>query len=318
MTATLDPYIGSMAGIATSVLWTATSLFFTAAGKRIGPTAVNVSRILLAIALHATTFRLLTGVWIPHALGGQVLYLALSGVIGLSIGDQALLVAFVDVGPRLTLLIMTTSPLFAAFLGWVVLGEALALTAWVGILLTIGGVAWVVLERSQTGPSHTSFRARGIVLAFIGSACQAGGLLLSKQGMGHGWLPEDQHLDPQAATLVRMLFAGVGMIPIVALYARREQKRRKAGVLAARSGSLRSGLIFAACGCLVGPYLGVWMSLVAGDRAPLGIAQALCSLAPVFILPIIVIFYRDRVSPRAAIGAVIAVAGSILLFIQPG
>lgn len=314
----LGPYVGPAAGVATSMLWTGTSLFFTAAGKRIGPTAVNASRILLAIVLHAVTFRLLGGSWIPDAAAGQVLYLAASGVIGLSVGDQALFTAFVEIGPRLSMLIMTTAPLFAAFFGWAMLGEALAPVAWLGILLTIAGVAWVVAERPKVNPSgQTQRRLRGIIFALVGAACQAGGLLLSKQGIGHGWLPHDQHISPQAATFIRLVFAGVGILPIVIIHAHREGRRRSAGVLPSRIGTLRSGFIFAGCGALVGPFLGVWMSLVASDLAPLGVAQTLCSLPPIFLLPFAAIIHKEHIGPRAIMGAVIAVTGASLLFLQP-
>ncbi len=317
------PYLGLAAGLATSLLWTATSLLFTAAARRIGPTVVNASRLLLAVVLHALTHLLLFATLIPNATPTQVLLLALSGIVGLTIGDQALLIAFVDIGPRLAMLVMTTSPLFAALFGWVVLGETLHATAWLGIALTIGGVSWVVLERPQVDTRRTMPRwLRGMVLALLAAACQAGGLLLSKQGMGHGFLPDDQHLAPQAATLIRVFFAGLGMVPILALHVRRERKRRALLVELDRPedrthiGSRRAGLIFCGLGTIVGPYLGVWMSLVAADRAPLGIAQTLCSLSPIFLLPFAALLYGERIGPRAVAGALMAVAGSTLMFIQ--
>ena len=312
-----DAHLGQAAALATSMLWTATSLLFTAASKRIGPTIVNAARIFLAIGLLGLTHLLLTGAWLPQAVTGQVLFLALSGLIGLTIGDQALLIAFVDIGPRLAMLLMTTSPLFAALFGWVALGEALGAIALMGIALTIGGVAWVVLERPQGAiVPHGPHRTRGVLLGLVAAACQAGGLLLSKQGMGHGWLPEEQHLDPQAATFIRMVFAGVGVLPVLVWHAVRERKRRAIGLAHSRVGSPRAGLIFTALGTIAGPYLGVWMSLVACDRAPVGIAQTLCSLTPVFILPFAVLIHKERLGPRAVIGAAIAVGGSVLLFWQ--
>jgi len=312
-----DPYIGHLAGIATAALWTGTSIFFTGAGKRIGPTAVNAFRIGFAVMLLAGTHRYLAGQWVPDLVGRQVVFLALSGIVGLSIGDQALLTAFVDIGPRLTTLIMTTSPLFAALLGRIVLGETLAWYACIGIAMTVAGVGGSVLERSpQSNRPRPDHMLRGVLLALVGAACQAGGLLLSKQGMGHGWLPANRHLDPQAATLVRMVFAAAGMLPIVGLHAYRMRVRgRSAAAAARRIGSVRAGYALAACGAIVGPYLGVWMSLVAGDRAPIGIAQALCSLTPLFVIPAVAILYKERISGRAVFGAVVAVVGSAILFI---
>ncbi|MFQ5414259.1 MAG: DMT family transporter, partial [Phycisphaerae bacterium] len=277
-----DTHLGPVAGVATSLLWTVTALLFTAAGRRISPTLVNGSRIYFGIVLLAITHRLLAGAWLPHATPGQVALLLASGVIGLSFGDQALFTAFVEIGPRLSMLIMTTSPLFAVAFGWVVLGERLPGVALLGIGLTVGGVAWVVLERQPVGADVLGGRrARGVLLAFVAAACQAGGLLLSKQGMGHGWLTEDQHMTPQAATLVRMLGAGIGVLPLLWWHETRSRGAR-AGVRTSCRRSRRTGYALAACGAFVGPYLGVWMSLVAADLTDVGIAQTLCSLAPIF------------------------------------
>ncbi len=312
---TLAAYKGQIAGLTTAVLWTATALFFTAAGKRLGITVVNASRIAMAIVLLGLTHRYFTDCWLPDVLGRQVLFLALSGVIGLVIGDQALFLSFIYIGPRLSALIMTTSPIFAALFGWLVLGEQLAAASILGMFLTIAGVAWVVLERTDqqdAAPRH--YYTRGILLALVGAACQAGGLLLSKQGIGHGWLPEEQHLTPQTATLVRMVFAGLGMVPLVAVHALRERRRRRSGLDMARTGSTATGWSCTLGGAVCGPFLGVWMSLVAADNAPLGVAQTLCSMVPLFIVPAVVVIYKERVSPRAVIGAVIAVIGASLLF----
>ncbi|MBU0637730.1 MAG: DMT family transporter [Planctomycetes bacterium] len=318
MLAMLDTHIGLAAGVLTSVLWTGTSLLFTAAGRRMGPTAVNGLRLTLACLLLGFTHRLLAGTWVPDVLTRQVVFLALSGIIGLSIGDQALFTAFVNIGPRLAMLIMATAPIFATLLGWAVLGETLPPMAWVGVALTMAGVGWVVLERPEEQAfARRAHRARGVILAFVAGACQAGGLLLSKQGMGHGWLPEDQHLSPQAATLVRMVCAALGFVPIALVHKWRRRRQTLAGNRPLRVGSWRVGLMLTAGGAVVGPFLGVWMSLVASDRAPLGIAQTLCSLSPVFILPCAVAVYKERISPRAILGAFIAVGGSALLFLYP-
>ena len=308
--------IGAAAGLATSFLWTATSLLFTSAGRRIGPTAVNGSRIVIAVALHGLTHRLLTGAWLPEAASGQLAYLAASAVIGLAIGDQALFTAFIDVGPRIAMLCMATAPLFAVAFGWLALGETLSAWAGVGVVLTMAGVAWVVLERPAREVEATGgHRLRGVLLALFAAACQAGGLLLSKQGIGHGWLPADQHLSPQSATLIRMLFAGVGVAPIVVWHALRQRGRTAEVRRRLRIGTKPVGYLLTLGGSIVGPFLGVWMSLEATDRIAVGVAQTLCSLPPVLILPFVIIVYKERVSARAALGAALAVTGVAVLFL---
>lgn len=310
-------YAGQAAGIGTSLGWTGTSLFFSAAGRRIGATTVNAFRLVLAVVFCGVTHRLMFGMWWPDATGEQVLFLAASGLVGLTIGDQALFTAFVDLGPRLSTLLMTTSPLFAAVFGWLVLGEKLSWISVAGITVTLGGIGWVVLEKpvSVLKPRSPLY-VRGILLALIASACQAGGLLLSKQGMGHGMADVAVTMDPQAATFVRMVFALIGMGPVLGVYWYRERGRRRAGVLPNRTGSPAAGYLLATGGAVVGPYLGVWMSLVAADRAPLGVAQTLCSLSPVFVLPFVRYLHKERVSLRAVLGAFVAVGGVVMLIFE--
>ena len=314
----LGIYVGPAAGITAAALFAGTSVLFTKAVQRLGAVTVNAVRLALAITLLAVTHRLATGLWIPPAIGGQLMLLALSGIVGLVIGDQALFVAFVDIGPRLCIPIQASCPLVATLFGWVALGEILGGVAWVGVLLTVGGIGWVVLERPSTTSAYcVSRRLRGIVLAFVAVAGQTGGLLLSKQGMGHGWLPEDQHLSPQAATLIRMVFVGLGFAPILLVSIRRERRRRARGICPERIGSRSVGFVFAFLAAFFAGYLAVWLSLVAADRLPLGVAQTLCSLSPAFVLPLAVLVEKERVSPRAAIGAFVGVAGTTLLFLHP-
>lgn len=297
--------LGCLAGLATSGLWTATTLFATAASRRIGPLAVNTTRILVAIVLLAITHRLLAGVWIPELRAAQVGMLAVSGLIGLTLGDQALFAAFLLIGPRLALLLMTSAPIWAALIGWIVLGERIAPQALVGMAMTLAGIGWVITERSAAAPvAARTGRGRGVVLALVAALFQAVGLLLSKQGIGHGWLPPADHLAPQSAALVRMTFAGVGLLPLWLILRSRPVYRP-----ATHGSAALGGYGLALGGAFFGPFLGMWMSLEASHRVPIGVAQTLASLPPVLILPLQHWVYDERVTIRAVAGALLAVLG---------
>ena len=59
------------------------------------------------------------GTWVPHTADPQqIVLLAISGLLGLSIGDQALFISYVDIGPRLAMLVMSTSPILAGLFGF--------------------------------------------------------------------------------------------------------------------------------------------------------------------------------------------------------
>lgn len=312
--------IGAIAGLGASLGWLFTSIFFTAAGRRIGPTAVNGLRLVFAVAFLSAMHMIVYGTFWPTGLPAQFVYLALSGLIGLVIGDQLLYTAFIDIGPRLTLLLLTTTPIFAAFLGLVFLSESLGIVEILAVIITLAGVAWVISERKGTSADRAVHPhvVRGVLFALFAAACQAIGAWLSKQGMGHGVTSTDEYMDPLSATTVRMAFALVLIIPLMLIHVRRKRRQWREGDAKARTheGTLAGGIGFTLLGAICGPFLGVWASLIAYDRAPLGVAQTMCGLSPVLILPLIPIIYRERLTWRAIIGAIVAVAGTALLFLD--
>ncbi len=52
---------------------------------------VNALRLVVAIVLLGLTHRLLSGVWWPSMVDAQLVALAFSGLVGLTVCDQALL-----------------------------------------------------------------------------------------------------------------------------------------------------------------------------------------------------------------------------------
>ena len=82
----------------------------------------------------------------------------------------------------------------------------------------------------------------------------------------------------------------------------------------ARHGNvLLAALGFTVIGAIFGPVLGVWLSMVAVNNAPAGIAATLMSLSPVFILPLAVLVEKEKLTIRAWMGAVVAVIGVCML-----
>jgi len=328
--------VGEAAGIATSMCWVVTALAFAAAGRRIGSTAVNLIRLFMAAAILGAVHWIVFGAPWPAMDATSLAWLALSGVVGLAIGDQLLFTALVDVGPRLSTLLMTLAPPVTAVAAWPILDEPLGMVAMAGIIVTMAGIGWVVMERSPEAdpaeaarhPSRGRHRLRGLLFATGAAFCQAAGLVLSKLGMGHTRLAEDALLDPWPATFVRMTFGAASMVILAtmirlvigwrraeaAIEVSPEQERLPVDPVDAdgpRVWPASLGLV--TIGAIFGPVLGVWLSLVSVDRAPAGVAATLTSLSPVFILPAVAWLERERITWRAVAGAVVAVTGVAVL-----
>ncbi|PWB71119.1 EamA family transporter, partial [candidate division GN15 bacterium] len=81
--------------------------------------------------------------------------------------------------------------------------------------------------------------------------------------------------------------------------------------------SARDGraVFFSGCGAVFGPFLGVWSSLVAVSLIETGIAATLNATTPVLIIPTVILVFKEKVTLRAMLGAVVAVIGVALLFL---
>jgi drug/metabolite transporter (DMT)-like permease len=307
------PYAGEAAALATALFWSVTSIFFAEAGRRIGSFKVNKIRLLMAVFLYGTVLLITRGSPLPAAMGSAALYwLCLSSLIGLVIGDSLLFRAFVVIGPRLTTLIFASSPIMATVIAWFFLDEQLGPWDLVGIAVTIAGIIWVVAERREDPPSRAlheahpdraSFRM-GVLLAVGGALGQAAGLVASKEGM----LGTGEVIDPFSASYVRILFAAVALWFWAAL--------RGKLVETVRSATHGPAMLFTLSGAVFGPFLGIWMSLVAVTYIAAGVAATLIAMVPVMVIPLVIVFYKEKVSWRASVGAIVAVGGVALLFLM--
>ncbi len=305
----LDPVlIGESAAVATSFLWTVSSIFFTSAGKRMGWLTVNAYRTVMAIAFLAVTHVILLGTLVPPANTAQWFWMGLSGIVGLSIGDSGLFAAYLAIGPRRSLLLMALAPIFAAVGAYLMLGETIRSLAIVGMVITLFGVVIVILESEEhSGEARISSKRRvsGVLFGLVAAIGQGIGLVLAKKGID---LTSSVPLNPLSATLMRLLFGGL-FIWIIALAAGRMPQLLK-------SMRDRDGMLNTAAASFVGPYLGITFSMVAVTFTETGVAQTLLSLMPVMIIPVVWILYRQRTSLRGIAGAAVAVLGVAIIFLS--
>jgi len=295
--------LGALAAVGTALAWALSSTVFTFASLRAGAMAVNRVRLVMAVGWLVLAHGLFRVPLPLDADGGRWLLLGASGIVGLVLGDGCLFQAFVWIGPRLSMLLLSTAPALASLWAWWFLGEALSAGQLVGILMTMGGVAWVVQARDggapRRGPDRRYFL--GILCGLGGAAGQAGGLILAKQGAGGGF-------PALSVTLMRMTAATATLWLYTAL---RGQIRETMG----RFSSDRPAWGFTLAGSFLGPFLGVTLSIVAIQHIAVGIASTLMALPPVFLLPLCYFLFRERVGWRAVLGTGVAIAGVALMFL---
>lgn len=311
---------GEIAALGTAVCWVVTALSFESAGKRIGSLSLNLIRLCMALVPLAVWGLVSRGHALPVDIeAGAWGWLGLSALVGFLIGDLCLFRAFVLIGPRLSTLMMASVPVWTALFGFVFLDELLGGRELLGIGLTVGGIGWAVSQRQPNTPApggsaepaqtpappppgaaslRWRFTNNGVALALVGALGQAGGLVLSKYGMG-------DH-DPFAATQIRVMTAIVGFAVVITLAGWWPRVRA-----AVRD---RAAMGPTAIGAVFGPFLGVGLSLLAVQLAPTGVAASLMATTPILMLPITWI-RGERFGWAGALGAMVAVGGVAVLLL---
>jgi drug/metabolite transporter (DMT)-like permease len=296
-------FLGELAALLTSVMWTFSAIFFTFAGRMTGAAILNRLRLAFALVFLGLAHLVTQGTFIPlNASLDRWFWLGLSGIIGLTLGDLALFSAYIYIGPRMGTLIMSIVPVFSALLAWVFLGEALRLAQIAGILLAVSGIILVILDRrssSETSKDRRSYLL-GIMFGFLAAAGQTGGLILTKRGLA-GDFPA------LSAVLMRTIIATAAAWLIAIL------TRQTWPTLTAIKQPKAAVMVLA--GSLVGPFIGVWFSTIAIKLTQVGVAATLQSLNPIFLLPFSSWLFGEKITARAAIGTFITIAGVVTIFL---
>lgn len=302
------PYFGETMALTAAMIFSWTSVLFTTAGRRLGVTLVNLLRLPGAVLCLGITHFAVTGhIWPQNLALIDQFWIGMSGIIGLAIGDSALFRAFITIGPRRSMTLMALSPVFTVIIAWSALGEHLGLWALLGIIVVIAGVMIASSGRSSGSGEFGSIDSKvlrtGLLLALVASIGQGLGSVFAKMGMSGG-----AGLDPLGATLVRLVWATLAywvvVIPqqnIPKLLTKLKDKRGSSALVGA---------------ILAGPFISVWISLIAIKNTEAGIAQVLLGMVPIFVVAPAWIVYRDRPTVMSMIGILVAVGGGALLFLR--
>lgn len=296
---------GEFAGLTAAGLWALASLLYgrtrlTAFGMNYGKSVIASGMLLI----HLIVVSLLNGTPLFRAGGAAWLWLSFSGLTGIVAGDTFYFRSLQILGARRALVVATTSPLFAALLGWLLLGEVLSAFCMMGIVLTLSGVCVVTLDRravTEAPGLYPGTLADGVTIGIAGAWFNAAGAVASRFAMAG--------TDPVEAAFIRILVAALASAAMVAAAGRFRDATAR---IVSRDVLPR---FFPAVLC--GTWLGIWLSQVAYKYSPVAIATTLTSTTPVFAIPLVWIFLGQRTTLRGFLGTLIAVIGVWLTIADP-
>jgi len=281
--------------LASAASWALGTVLWRKIGEEISPFSMNLGKGVIGSLYLAAAFVVIRVE--PMSLH-DFLYLGMSGLLGITLGDTFFFLSLMHLGPSLSSLMGTLVPVGVALAAVVFLGERPSPAAWAGIGLTVGGVAWVVqARRPRLGLAEST--SRGVVLRLLSVLFMTAGIICAKIGV--------RSVPSVQATLVRMLWGLAGLLCWGLL-------SRQLRGWTAPFGDPRL-LRKVALIVFVVVFGGFWLSLLSLKRLDASLAGALGSTAPLFILPIAAILLGEKISLKAGLATAVAVGGVALLLV---
>jgi drug/metabolite transporter (DMT)-like permease len=285
--------LGALAALGSAVAWAVTSLLARSLMPALGSVAVNAVRSTIGGVILVVWVLATAGAGAFTAISAHAwLLLTLSIVVAIAIGDTVFFESTRALGLGRAMTISTTYPVGAAAIAAVFLDEPLTLTIMVGTLVTLAGLVFIVAPWAERAPEERFWF--GVGTAALASLAWAVSTVLVK--------PPLAEMDAVTAQAIRLPLASASLW--LTPWARTAPR---ALALSGRSVHVRIVV------------LGVITSVssvmfVAGVKhAGVAVASVLSSTAPMFAIPLGVVFLGERLTARALLGAAVTVAGIVVL-----
>jgi drug/metabolite transporter (DMT)-like permease len=294
----MAPYDLFAMGAATC--WAIGSVISVTPSRHLGAIAFTRWRMaMVAVMLWAVVaFNGTRATFDAHAWG----VMAVSGLIGIFVGDTALFAAINRLGPRRAGVLFTTHAAFSAVLGFALLNERMSLQALLGAVMTSTGVMLAMALGRHKDETHAweldqGHVGAGVSLALVAALCQALGSLIAQPVMA-------QQVDPIMASAVRVTVASLAHGVLLA-----------SGLKAARATSPPNVRVLAqtAVNGFIAMGVGMTLVLLALQKGEVGMVAILSSVSPILVLPVLWLQFKRPPAAGAWVGAGLTVSGTALI-----
>ena len=287
-----DLVFGTIIGLLSSAFFAIQNVLI--GGQKENVNALVASSIKMWVALPLMIFLVILPWRVHDFLIPQLvlLPLAISVFLGGAFGDAIYLSSQERIGVSRAFPIANTYPIITYMVALLMLDEVLRISTVTGIFLAILGVVFVSreLEAEESEESPSTFDWKGLALALASSIMLAFATIFMEIGV--------TDIDPIDANLFRMMIGSIAMVPIFSVSFRRRARplSKRAVQMVAVAGFFGMGLaslLYVASIKLVGATIGA----VIGSTAPL------------FALPISILYLKERITWRGVLGTIFTILG---------
>jgi drug/metabolite transporter (DMT)-like permease len=276
--------MGALTSVGAAFIWASTFCCYKRVGENLSAYTLNLFKNFVAFFAFLIAVCLMRPEAPVHA--DSWMYLTLSGVLGIAVGDLFLLESLKCLGTRSASILFCLSPLFAIGAGYLCLGETMSPGEIAGITITLVSVI-AVLYLDQPGEATDAEAKknlrRGIIFGIISAGANGIGMVLARKG----FMGTDALLGATIRTGPAMI-----ALMIVGLYGRRTQKSfddlldsKHLGVLAIT--------------VFMGGFVGIILASFGTKFLKAGLAATLTSSVPIWTFLIERFLFRQKTKPIA-------------------
>ncbi|MDQ6604255.1 MAG: DMT family transporter [Chloroflexota bacterium] len=293
--------LGELLGLTAAIIWATSNTLMRMQTARLGAVAVNFWRCLVGVPFFIILFLIVRDPGTLRELAPlTILYIILGVCIGMVTGDTLQYHAIKLIGVSRSMPISGCFPLFTVFFAWLLNGEPIRVRVIGGAVVVMLGVLLISLPKRS--PARLGIIAVpapavvdrtnmvGIAFSVIAAVCWSLATVVQSKALAHS--------DPITVNLIRMPVAAC--VLLVASRGRANIPLRQFGgrtfLFLIVIGIFGTGLASIS-------YLGALKIAGAGKTAVLG------ATAPLFALPLSILFLGERPGSRAVIGTLLTVLG---------
>jgi DME family drug/metabolite transporter len=297
--------LGEFAALGAAISWAVAPILYRKALLNASPVSANIVRC-------ATNAAVLVLVLVASGLAGAlaslpvqvIVVVVVSGFVGLGVGDTLYMVGLKSIGVARAVPLAATYPLFSLLWATLLLGEPLTLAAVVGTVVILLGIWFLSREKVDSSVHvHGRLELTGVAVSLLTAVVWSVSITLmdfavTMPGVVNG-------LEANYA-IVTVRIAGMALV-MLALAPLLDRKR----------GFLKLGwraVVLLCVGGLVANGVG-WL-LMNYSFLNIAVAQAvpISSTTPLFSTLAGFLFFREKLTRDNTLGALLVVAGVVLIF----
>lgn len=284
-------YLGIIVALLSAASWAFATVVFDRIGKVVPYVGITFLKGIFSIILMIVLLIFTGGL---HKIGiWEFSFLALSGIIGISVGDSLFFKSLQDLGAKVQVIFFLLGQIFTMILSLLLLGELLSLEQYIGAIILLTGIVVVIWGKQENHPN----KIRGIVCGLLSILCFSVSAIMVKMAIAD--------VEVVTATFYRMAFGTIFTLGFGVM-----GKQLPSWVKPLRDKRLLALFIL---NVFVITYGGFLLSMVAIKLISVSLVSVLGTTEPVFVLLFAYLINKEKITKQEVIGTMITLAGLFII-----